>query len=150
MLIGSSELLNYDHSLHKDRRSRVVKYYGLVTSSFSNFLQLIYNLTISRASRHNRSHNFISNFFRSLERYLDNFLNALSRSKHCKHHLCNHRYNCLIYSIMVLIYIIKSNRVSIVYVYYVIIMFSRDLYNDFVRGSYFKLSLNASGLLAQY
>lgn len=100
MLIGPSECLDVDHSLHKNRSSRVVKYYGLVTASLNHFLQLIYSLTISRPSRHNRSHNPIAAFFRFLERKLDHYLTSLSRSTRCRHHLCNHRYNCLIYSIM--------------------------------------------------
>lgn len=101
MVIGPSECLNVDHTLHRNRGSRVVKYYGLVTSSLSNFLQLAYSLTMARSSRHNRSHNPIANFFRSFEHKFDAYLNALSRSTKCRHHLCNHRYNCFIYSIMV-------------------------------------------------
>ena len=101
MLIGPSECLNVDHSLHKNRRSHVVKYYGLVTSSLVNFLQLVYNLTMAPSSRHNRSHNIFANTERLIERKLDSIMNALSHSSNCRHNLCNHRYNCFIYAAIV-------------------------------------------------
>jgi hypothetical protein len=101
MLVGSSECLQTDHSLQKNRQSRVVKYYGLVTMNFSNFLTICYNMLFSPFSRRHRSHGMLANSLRAIERKLENMLDSFSRTTKCKHRLCNHRYNCLIYPILV-------------------------------------------------
>lgn len=103
MLIGSSEVIESDHSVHSKKQhgqSKVVKYYGFMTVITNNLLNQIYKLFIERAGRHHRSHNFIITAMRRLETKIEHFLDSFNKSNKYRHHLCHHRYNCFIYSIV--------------------------------------------------
>ena len=98
MFVGGAEAETDNFHLKHDRQSRIVKYYGFATIYLNNFLNIFNNL-INGSHHHN--HNFFINLMRNFENRLDRVLVSLSKSKKVKHRLCAHRYNCIIYPIMV-------------------------------------------------
>jgi hypothetical protein len=105
MFIGGAEADTDNFHLKHDRQSRIAKYYGFATIYLNNFLNIFNNL-INGSHHHN--HNFFINLLRNFENSLDRFLVSMSKSKKMKHRLCAHRYNCVIYPIMVN-YLIKKS-----------------------------------------
>lgn len=101
IFVGNSEVPDHDHHIKRERQSRVVKYYGFVTDIVETSVNRCYNLISSRRHRFGPGQSSI--FFQTLKRFekrMDNFLRSLNKAHACRHNLCTHRYNCLLYPIM--------------------------------------------------
>jgi hypothetical protein len=100
MFVGPYENIESGHKKALHRQSRIIKYYGMTTIILNNFLNACQKLFMS-GRRHNRSHSKLIHLMKSFELYFERQLDHLSQSSKYKHHLCSHRYNCIIYPIFV-------------------------------------------------
>ncbi|CAF0732927.1 unnamed protein product [Brachionus calyciflorus] len=97
ILVGASELPD---TKKIDRKSRVVKYYGLMTVILNNAITQFNEMFLQHHNRHNRWHNALIDGFRNFEHRIERKLDSLSKCNKYRHEKCHHRYNCLIYSIL--------------------------------------------------
>lgn len=83
--IGPSETAETKH-LH--RKSRIMVCYGIITEVINKTVQVCNNL---------KAPSYLVYLMQKFEAKFEKLLNAMSKTQKCKHHLCNHRYNCFIY-----------------------------------------------------
>lgn len=103
--MGNAEVADKDHQQKRDRSSRVVVYYGVVTDILNSTINMFNNLISSSNSRHGFGHGHLPNniliqFLKKIEKNVDNFLKSMNKNHICRHPKCQHRYNCLIYPML--------------------------------------------------
>ncbi len=99
--IGEAEVTKDSHHIKMNQKSRIMVAYGIITDIINKTIRVCDNL-MSNLNENQRSHNnFIFKLLQKVEIKAENFLNKLNKTRICKHRLCNHRYNCLVYPILV-------------------------------------------------
>ena len=96
--IGNAEVTETDHD--RNRKSRIMVYYGIITDIINKSIYVCNHLT-NTLDTHHRARNRLICFLQSIEKKVESFLNSLNKTSICKHSLCKHRYNCLVYPIIV-------------------------------------------------
>lgn len=83
------------------RKSRITIYYSFLMAIISKTINICNRLvTSSRRIPQNPRPNIVISLMQRFENKIEGFLSTLSQSKCCKHNLCKHRYNCVIYALL--------------------------------------------------
>ena len=118
-------------------------YYGIITDIINKSIYVCNHLT-NTLDTHHRARNRLIYFLQAIEKKVESFLNSLNKTSICKHSLCKHRYNCLVYPI-----IVNMNELALELFIKLIIFILQGFIQRFIVGFFIQATVKCFGSLGK-